>query len=919
MSTFPRRDFIKTTAAAVAAAQLPWVGRSQIEETVHWGPVPSEVELHWLEGAVPGRCDGTTWGVPWPRGQVSAGQTFALSSADGKAVPVQSWPLAYWPDGSLKWSGHSIGGGVGHPKLILSPGKPASPAHAVTVTENAEVVTIDTGVIQCRVPKRGSRIIESITRDGRELLRDGKLVACSQDHPDLEATGALRLENFESEISEVTIEQKGPVRAVLKLSGKHQSGERAWLPFTLRLYFHAGGEAVRLMHSFVFDGDETKDFLRGLGVRFSVPMRDLPHDRHIRFCGEDGGLWAEAVRNLTGLRRDPGPDAIQAQLAGKACPPVEQIAERARTRLSYIPTWGDYTLTQLSPDAFGIRKRTKAGHAWISAAHGGRSSGTGFIGGATGGGIAFGIRDFWKRFPTQLDVRGAASDLAEVTMWLWSPEAPAMDLRFYHDGLGMDSYEKQTDGGLEITYEDYEPGYGTPRGIARTNEMMLWALAATPAREELVKMADAVSVPPLLACSPEHLHFTQVFGGAIWSLPDRSTPAKRKLEELHDSKIAYYLKQIEERRWYGFWDHGDVMHTYDAARHVWRYDVGGYAWDNSELSTDLWLWYAFLRSGRADIFRMAEAMTRHTGEVDVYHTGRFAGLGTRHGVQHWGDSSKQLRISTAIYRRPYFYLTADERVGDLLREVVHADARLADTDPHRKVSPPSGQESQTRISVGTDWGSAASNWLTEWERTHNPEVRQWLVNAMKVIGGNPLGFFSESFGYDPATKTLTPASPPTVSVSHLSSVFGLVEICAELIQLLDVPEFEKAWLQYCTLYNASADEQFAALGETLKGTNLTSAHARLTAYAAWKKKDPKLAKRAWAELLNADRATKENVPPQVRLTPETPIRIVPPAVLYPVEEFAPFSTNDSAQIGLCLIENLALIGEHLPALESKSE
>jgi hypothetical protein len=918
MSKFPRRDFIKTTAAAVAATQLPGVSRSAVDEILLWtSSAPSDVELHWLEGVVPGRCDGTTWGVPWPRGQVSAGQTFALNSADGQAVPVQSWPLAYWPDGSLKWSGHSIGGGAAHPKLILSPGKPASSAHAVTVEESAEAVTIDTGVIQCRVPKRGSRIIESITREGRELLRDGKLVASAQNHPDLDATGALRLENFESEISEVTVEQRGPVRAVVKLSGKHQSANRGWLPFTLRLYFHAGGEAVRLMHSFVFDGDETKDFLRGLGVRFSVPMRDLPHDRHIRFCGEDGGLWAEGVRNLTGLRRDPGADVIQAQLAGNACPPVEQIAERARTRLSYIPAWNDYTLTQLSPDAFGIRKRTKPGHAWISAAHGGRSSGTGFIGGATGGGIAFGMRDFWKRFPTQLDVRGAASDLAEVTMWLWSPEAPAMDLRFYHDGLGMDSYEKQTNGGLEITYEDYEPGYGTPHGIARTNEMMLWALAATPAREDLVKMADAVAVPPLLACTPKHLHFTQVFGGAIWGLPDRSTPAKQKLEELLDSKIAYYLKQIEEHRWYGFWDHGDVMHTYDAARHVWRYDVGGYAWDNSELSTDLWLWYAYLRSGRTDIFRMAEAMTRHTGEVDVYHAGRFAGLGTRHGVQHWGDSAKQLRISTAIYRRPYFYLTADERVGDLLREVVHADAQLANTHPHRKISHPSGKEPKTRISVGTDWGSAASNWLTEWERTNNPDARSWLVNSMKVIGGNPLGFFCESFGYDPATKTLTPSSQPTVSVSHLSSVFGLVEICAELIQLLDVPEFEKAWLQYCILYNASPDEQLVALGETLKGTNLTSAHARLTAYAAWKKKDPKLAKRAWAELLNADRATKENVPPQVRLTPDAPVRIVPPAVLYPVEELAPFSTNDAAQIGLCLIENLALIGESVPSLEAE--
>ncbi|HEY8962683.1 MAG TPA: twin-arginine translocation signal domain-containing protein [Luteolibacter sp.] len=917
MYPLPRRDFIKTTAVAMAAMGIPGTGQSDIEATLPGTePVSGGVELHWLEGTVPGRCDGTTWGVPWPRGRVSAGQTFALNSPEGEAVPVQSWPLAYWPDGSLKWSGHSMAGGVGHSRLLLAPGKAAGPARAVTVVETADEVTVDTGVIQCRIPKRGSRVIGSITREGHELLRDGKLVASCQDQPDLEAAGALRWENFESDVSSVAIEQAGPVRAVLKLTGHHRSEGREWLPFTLRLYFHAGGEAVRLMHSFVFDGDETQDFLRGLGMRFSVPMRDPLHDRHIRFCGENGGLWAEAVRNLTGLRRDPGADVVQAQLAGVACPPVERIAERARERLSYIPAWGDYTLVQLSPDAFGIRKRTKAGHAWISAAHGGRSSGTGFIGGATGGGIAFGLRDFWKRFPTQLDVRGAAGELAEVTMWLWSPEASAMDLRFYHDGLGMDSYEKQTDGGLEITYEDYEPGYGTPRGIARTNEMMLWALASTPSREELVKMGDAVSTPPLLVCTPEHLHSTQVFGGAIWGLPDRSTPAKRKLEDLHDSKLSYYLRQIEERRWYGFWDHGDVMHTYDSGRHVWRYDVGGYAWDNSELSTDLWFWYAYLRSGRADIFRMAEAMTRHTGEVDVYHLGRFAGLGTRHGVQHWGDSAKQLRISTAIYRRPYFYLTADERVGDLLKEVVHADARLGDTDPRRKVHP-AGAASLARISVGTDWGSAASNWLTEWERTNDPAARSWLVNSMKVIGGNPLGFFCESFGYDPATKALISPDKPAVSVSHLSSVFGLIEICAELIQLLDVPEFENAWLRYCTLYNAVPEEQLAALGETLKGASLTSAHARLTAYAAWRKKDPVLAKRAWAEFLNADRATKENVPPQVRLTPETPVRILPPAVLIPVEEISPFSTNDAAQTGLCLIENLALIGDFLPPLEAE--
>src|SRR5699024_12523618 len=49
----------------------------------------------------------------------------------------------------------------------------------------------------------------------------------------------------------------------------------------------------------------------------------------------------------------------------------------------------------------------------------------------------------------------------------------------------------------------------------------------------------------------EYLHSTEVFG--IWSLPDRSSPAKRWIEDKLDAAIALYKKEIEQRRWYGFW------------------------------------------------------------------------------------------------------------------------------------------------------------------------------------------------------------------------------------------------------------------------------------------------------------------------------------------------------------------------------
>ena len=58
----------------------------------------------------------------------------------------------------------------------------------------------------------------------------------------------------------------------------------------------------RLVHTFVYDGDEQKDFIRGLGLTFAVPLREQVHNRHVRFGGEAPGLWSESVQPPIGRR-----------------------------------------------------------------------------------------------------------------------------------------------------------------------------------------------------------------------------------------------------------------------------------------------------------------------------------------------------------------------------------------------------------------------------------------------------------------------------------------------------------------------------------------------------------------------------------------------------------------------------------------
>lgn len=889
MSGFNRRQFVQATALTALAS-----GGAGIAAQAK--PSAPDTPVGWIDGAAPARHLGQTWGLPWPQGLYKPAQRFRLTDGSGAAVPVQSWPLATWPDGSLKWSAHSIGAGAGPNGLTLSAGKAAEPAQPVRVSEGPDAIMVSTGPRQWRIPLRGNRLIDLATVDGRTVLRDLRLICLSQDQPDLTEAETISQRRSIGTVTGVTVEQRGPVRAVVKLEGSHRDGDRSWLPFTIRLYFHAGAESVRILHSFIFDGDENKDFIRGLGVTASVPMSDAPHDRHVRFTGEGDGLWAEAVRPLTGLRRDPGKDYRQAQIDGRAIPALSGMAETVSKRLDLIPTWGDFTLSQANADGFAIRKRTKPGHGWIDAQAGRRAGGLAYIGGAAGG-AALAMTDFWKRHPARLDVRNAATDMAELTAWLWSPDAPAMDLRFYHDGLGIKTHPQEREA-LEITYEDYEEGWGRPYGIARTTELHLWSLPATPVRDWFTQTAQILAAPPRLMVPPARLRAVPIFGD--WDLVSRSTPARARIEDQADFLLNLYRDQVEQRRWYGFWNYGDVMHSYDSDRHEWRYDIGGYAWANSELSPDLWLWYSFLRTGRADVFRLAEAMTRHTGEVDVCHIGPYKGFGTRHGVQHWADSSKQPRVSNAAYRRIYYYLTADERVGDLMRDLVDSDRTLANVDISRKLPDPA-PPGVIEAGFGTTWSSLLAAWLTEWERTGDKRWRDRITNGMRSIAALKYRWMAGGAPYDPNTGKFS-GPGDRIGISHLSAVFGTAEVHAELLALLDVPEYRAAWLEYCTFYNAPAAEFRARFGQDAKGRGLRLAHSRLTAYAAHHLKDPKLAARAWAEF--ADKGEQ---------IAGTRTHITGNAVLNPVDEVAGMSTNGVSQWGLAAYQNLALIRDALPA------
>ena len=846
----------------------------------------NSVPVKWLDDRNSEPEFGVSWGIPFSKGEVQSGDTFSLTDNTGTKIPVQNWPMAYWPDGSIKWTGlATVISSSSGAELKLSVGPSAKSKNPIQVYESDALIEINTGRLKGIIPKNGSSFLSSLNIDGREVGTDGQLIAIHQDRSRFESEGILEQQKFVSQIRKVTLEQSGPVRAVVKIEGNHtaQNNSREWLPFVIRLYFYEGQSSVKMVHSFVFDGDQKEDFIKGLGIEFSVPMREQTHNRWVKFSG-DTGFFSEPAQLIAG-RPPKDKDIYSKHVSGN---PVSDRDKLPNGQLiDDIAVWNDFKLTQLNDGAYSISKRTGPEGAWVKSVRGERSSGMVFTGDSRGG-LAVGMRNFWELSPTQIEVADIANKEAKLTIWLWSPDAPAMDLRHY-DTKGH---------GLSASYEDYEKGFSKAHGVARTSEIMLKVFDHLPDNDHLLELSEIFSNPPRLVSTPEYYYSTNTLG--YWSLPDRSSPIKRKLEDQLDMMFSFYKNQVEEHRWYGFWDYGDIMHTYDPYRHSWKYDVGGFAWMNSEECPDVWLWYSFLRTGRADIFKMAEAMTRHTQEVDVYHLGRFTGLGSRHNVRHWGDSAKELRISQALLKRFYYYLTTDERTGDLMTQVKDADYALLDVDPLRKILPKSPYP--THIRSGPDWLAAAGNWMTEWERTGNTEYRDKIITGMKALANMPEGLLTSlSFGYDPETGMLYDVPDQRLPVGQFVMIMGGAEVAFELETLLNEPEWWGAWLELC--------EEWARTG----GGDMAA--PRAIAYAAYKKNDAELGRLAWQQMFREG----GDGTGLVRF-PEGFDRVNKAGVPYPTDEIPKYmATGHLSQWALNIIGILELAGKWIPELEEVEE
>ncbi|KAI7258022.1 hypothetical protein KC345_g10643 [Hortaea werneckii] len=442
-----------------------------------------------------------------------------------------------------------------------------------------------------------------------------------------------------------------------------------------------------------------------------------------------------------------------------------------------------------------------------------------------------------------LEVKDAAAEQPSMTLWLWSRYAEAFDFRAYDTASHTFSY-----GDMD----------NHPEGIANTNKLVIKLFDQMPGKQAVLDFAADVQTDSLLIADPEVYEETKVFG-TYWHPPKQDKYRTNTHERAMLGYMDFYIREVEQRKWYGFWDYGDVMHTYDPVRHCWRYDVGGFAWQNTELCNTYVNWLLFLRTGDYGIFRFARAMTRHTSEVDMYHLGAYAMLGSRHNVRHWGCRWKEPRISMAGHHRFFYYLTGDERTGDIMDSVKDADyAKPKD----QAVT----EEGYISVRTGPDWSSYVSNWMVQWERYQDTKYRDKILTGIADLKQAPNRLSSGShFMYNPDTGGMHYLSEGNYQY-HMVICFGGPEIWFELAEWIGDEEFKDMLAQFGDYFAMTPEERKLKSGGLFNESNDKAWDGlrfaiRMPAYTGYRHRNPERMGQA-LEMLRGNADISSNTPGQ---------------------------------------------------------
>lgn len=194
-------------------------------ETGTWA-VP--LRVHSSRGTVP---EPITIGVPFPRGLLNDPATVALTCS-GADLPLQTNPLAHWPDGTVKWLLLDFLLPPGTAALTLQSVQQKQPSQkCVQVEQSSAEICVATGKIRFSLNPKALKI----SLAGKDAAPSSTLEYRLQS-----AAG----EFITPKVEDCSVESAGPVHATICFTGMFP--DQKGLRFTARLHCFADSSLLRL-------------------------------------------------------------------------------------------------------------------------------------------------------------------------------------------------------------------------------------------------------------------------------------------------------------------------------------------------------------------------------------------------------------------------------------------------------------------------------------------------------------------------------------------------------------------------------------------------------------------------------------------------------------------------------------------------
>jgi len=220
--------------------------------------------------------DRTNWpvglGFPFARGELKDLSSLAVFSPDGKPLPVQSKLLSRWPDGSIRWA-HVLffidltRQAIAEWRLEWNTGtKAPAPSQKVRVEERGGSVTVTTAGLEVLFAAGSGRLLESVKVNGKEVLDSSRKNGFSIQTPEGKVFEAPSAGDVK-----FTVEEDGPLRAIVRAEGKHHSvaGETLF-EYVARFVFYAGLPWFEVEHSFA--NKESAEWTNIAAITLSLPL-----------------------------------------------------------------------------------------------------------------------------------------------------------------------------------------------------------------------------------------------------------------------------------------------------------------------------------------------------------------------------------------------------------------------------------------------------------------------------------------------------------------------------------------------------------------------------------------------------------------------------------------------------------------------